>query len=171
MADKVLKMKNNKIVDNVLDLVGNTPMVRLNKVTKGLTGNFYGKLESFNPGDSVKDRIAKYIIDKAEDEGILKPGGTIIETTSGNTGFSLAMLGAVRGYKVILAVKDKATEDKINMLKALGAKVYVCPSDVAAEDPRSYYSVAQKLHEENPGSLYVNQYFNQNNIKYVICNK
>lgn len=165
MADKVLKMKNSKIVDNVLDLVGNTPMVRLNKVTKGLTGNFYGKLESFNPGDSVKDRIAKYIIDKAEDEGILKPGGTIIETTSGNTGFSLAMLGAVRGYKVILAVKDKATEDKINMLKALGAKVYVCPSEVAAEDPRSYYSVAQKLHEENPGSLYVNQYFNQNNIK------
>ena len=165
MADKVLKMKNSKIVDNVLDLVGNTPMVRLNKVTKGLTGNFYGKLESFNPGDSVKDRIAKYIIDKAEDEGILKPGGTIIETTSGNTGFSLAMLGAVRGYKVILAVKDKATEDKINMLKALGAKVYVCPSEVAAEDPRSYYSVAQKLHEENPGSLYVNQYFNQNNIQ------
>jgi len=156
---------NNKIVNNVLDLVGNTPMVRLNKVTKGLTGNFYGKLESFNPGDSVKDRIAKFIIDKAEEEGILKPGGTIIETTSGNTGFSLAMLGAVRGYKVVLAVKDKATEDKINMLKALGAKVYVCPSEVPAEDPRSYYSVAQRLHEENPGSLYVNQYFNQNNIK------
>jgi cystathionine beta-synthase len=158
-------MKNSKIVNNVLDLVGNTPMVRLNKVTQDLTGNFYGKLESFNPGDSVKDRIAKYIIDKAEQEGVLKPGGTIIETTSGNTGFSLAMLGAVRGYKVILAVKDKATEDKINMLKALGAKVYVCPSDVAADDPRSYYSVAQRLHEENPGSLYVNQYFNQNNIK------
>ncbi len=158
-------MKNKKIADNVLDLVGNTPMVRLNKVTKDLTGNFYGKLESFNPGDSVKDRIAKYIIDKAEEEGVLKPGGTIIETTSGNTGFSLAMLGAVRGYNVILAVKDKATEDKINMLKALGAKVYVCPSDVAADDPRSYYSVAKRLHEENPGSLYVNQYFNQNNIK------
>ncbi len=159
-------MKNNpKIVNNVLDLVGDTPMVRLNKVTKELQGNFYGKLESFNPGDSVKDRIAKYIIDKAEAEGIIQPGDTIIETTSGNTGFSLAMLGAVRGYKVILAVKDKATDDKINMLRSLGAKVYVCPTEVAAEDPRSYYSVAQRLHEENPGSLYVNQYFNELNIK------
>ncbi len=159
-------MKNNpKIVDNVLELIGNTPMVRLNKVTENLTGHFYGKLESFNPGDSVKDRIAKYIIDKAEEEGLLKPGDTIIETTSGNTGFSLAMLGAVRGYKVMLAVKDKATEDKINMLKTMGAEVYVCPSEVPAEDPRSYYSVAQRLHEENPGSLYVNQYFNELNIK------
>ncbi len=159
-------MKNNpEIVDNVLELIGNTPMVRLKKVTEGLTGNFYGKLESFNPGDSVKDRIAKYIIDKAEEEGLIKPGDTIIETTSGNTGFSLAMLGAVRGYKVMLAVKDKATEDKINMLKTMGAQVYVCPSEVPAEDPRSYYSVAQRLHEENPGSLYVNQYFNELNIK------
>lgn len=156
---------NKKIVDNVLDLIGDTPMVRLNKVTSGLTGNFYAKLESYNPGDSVKDRIAKYIIDKAEEEGVLQPGDTIIETTSGNTGFSLAMLGAVRGYRVILAVKDKATEDKINMLRTMGAKVYVCPSDVPAEDPRSYYSVAQRLHEENPGSLYVNQYFNELNIK------
>ena len=159
-------MKNNsKIVDNVLDLIGDTPMVRLQNVTKSLVGNFYGKLESFNPGDSVKDRIAKYIIDKAEAEGVLKPGDTIIETTSGNTGFSLAMLGAVRGYKVMLAVKDKATEDKINMLRTMGAQVFVCPSEVAAEDPRSYYSVAQRLHEENPGSLYVNQYFNELNIK------
>ncbi len=159
-------MKNNsKIVDNVLDLIGDTPMVRLQNVTKTLVGNFYGKLESFNPGDSVKDRIAKYIIDKAESEGVLKPGDTIIETTSGNTGFSLAMLGAVRGYKVMLAVKDKATEDKINMLRTMGAQVFVCPSEVAAEDPRSYYSVAQRLHEENPGSLYVNQYFNELNIK------
>ncbi len=159
-------MKNNpKIVDNVLELIGDTPLVRLNKVTEGLTGHFYGKLESFNPGDSVKDRIAKYIIDKAEEEGLIKPGDTIIETTSGNTGFSLAMLGAVRGYKVMLAVKDKATEDKINMLRTMGAEVYVCPSEVAAEDPRSYYSVAQRLHEENPGSLYVNQYFNELNIK------
>jgi len=159
-------MKNNpKIVDNVLDLIGDTPLVRLNKVTGNLVGNYYGKLESFNPGDSVKDRIAKYIIDKAEEEGRIKPGDTIIETTSGNTGFSLAMLGAVRGYKVMLAVKDKATEDKINMLKTMGAEVYVCPSEVPAEDPRSYYSVAQRLHEENPGSLYVNQYFNELNIK------
>jgi cystathionine beta-synthase len=159
-------MKNNpKIVDNVLDLIGDTPMVRLQNITKSLVGNFYGKLESFNPGDSVKDRIAKYIIDKAESEGVLKPGDTIIETTSGNTGFSLAMLGAVRGYRVMLAVKDKATEDKINMLRTMGAEVYVCPSEVAAEDPRSYYSVAQRLHEENPGSLYVNQYFNELNIK------
>ena len=157
--------RNDKIVDNVLDLIGKTPMVRLQKVTEGLTGNFYGKLESFNPGDSVKDRIAKYIIDRAEQEGRIKPGDVIIETTSGNTGFSLAMLGAVRGYKVMLAVKDKATEDKINMLRTMGAKVFVCPSEVPAEDPRSYYSVAQRLHEETPGSLYVNQYFNELNIK------
>ncbi len=159
-------MKNNpKIVDSVLDLIGNTPMVRLSKVTEGLKGNFYGKLESFNPGDSVKDRIGLYIIDKAEKAGLIKPGDTIIETTSGNTGFSLAMIGAVKGYKVILAVKDKATEDKINMLRTMGAKVYVCPSEVDAEDPRSYYSVAKRLHEETPNSLYVNQYFNELNIK------
>ncbi len=154
-------MKNNtEISDSVLDLVGNTPLVRLNKVTANLEGNFYAKIESFNPGDSVKDRIALYIVERAEQEGKLKPGDTIIETTSGNTGFSLAMVGAVKGYKVVLAVKDKATEDKINMLRTLGAKVYVCPSEVAADDPRSYYEVAKKLHKETPNSIYINQYFN-----------
>ncbi len=157
--------KNIGITDNVLDLVGNTPLVRLNKVTANLEGNFYGKLESFNPGDSVKDRIALYIVERAEKEGKLKPGDTIIETTSGNTGFSLAMVGGVKGYKVVLAVKDKATKDKINMLRTMGAEVYVCPSEVAADDPRSYYSVAKRLHEETPNSIYINQYFNELNIK------
>ncbi len=157
--------KNTGITENVLDLVGNTPLVKLNKVTANLEGNFYGKLESFNPGDSVKDRIALYIVERAEQEGRLKPGDTIIETTSGNTGFSLAMVGAVKGYKVMLAVKDKATADKINMLRTMGAEVYVCPSEVAADDPRSYYSVAKRLHEETPNSIYINQYFNELNIK------
>ncbi len=157
--------KNTGITENVLDLIGNTPLVRLNKVTANLKGNFYGKLESFNPGDSVKDRIAIYIVERAEKEGRLKPGDTIIETTSGNTGFSLAMVGAVKGYKVVLAVKDKASEDKINMLRTMGAEVYVCPSEVAADDPRSYYSVAKRLHEEIPNSIYINQYFNELNIK------
>jgi len=157
--------KNTGITENVLDLIGNTPLVRLNKVTANLKGNFYGKLESFNPGDSVKDRIAIYIVERAEKEGELKPGDTIIETTSGNTGFSLAMVGAVKGYKVVLAVKDKATDDKINMLRTMGAEVYVCPSEVSADDPRSYYSVAKRLHEEIPNSIYINQYFNELNIK------
>ena len=157
--------KNTGITENVLDLIGNTPLVRLNKVTANLKGNFYGKLESFNPGDSVKDRIAIYIVERAEKEGRLKPGDTIIETTSGNTGFSLAMVGAVKGYKVVLAVKDKASEDKINMLRTMGSEVYVCPSEVAADDPRSYYSVAKRLHEEIPNSIYINQYFNELNIK------
>ena len=153
-----------KAYNNVLELIGNTPLIRLNHVTKELKGNFFAKVEAFNPGHSTKDRIALYIIEEAEKTGILKPGDTIVETTSGNTGFSLAMVSIIKGYSCILAVSSKSSKDKIDMLRSLGAKVYVCPAHVSADDERSYYSVAKRLHEENKGSVYINQYFNQLNI-------
>ncbi|MDC3388556.1 cysteine synthase family protein [Flavobacteriaceae bacterium] len=149
---------------NVLSLIGNTPLVKLEKITKGLKGNFYGKIESFNPGHSSKDRIALYILEQAEKQGILKPGDTIIETTSGNTGFSIAMVSIIKGYDCILAVSSKSSSDKIDMLRTMGAKVYVCPANVSADDPRSYYEVAKRIHNEVKGSVYINQYFNQLNI-------
>ncbi|MBU2061905.1 MAG: cysteine synthase family protein [Bacteroidetes bacterium] len=150
--------------NNVLELIGNTPLIKLNKVAEKLEGNFYAKVEAFNPGHSSKDRIALYIIEEAERKGILSPGDTIIETTSGNTGFSLAMVSIIKGYSCILAVSSKSSKDKIDMLRSLGAKVYVCPAHVAADDDRSYYNVAKRLHEETKGSVYINQYFNQLNI-------
>ena len=154
----------NQVFDNVLDLIGNTPLIRLNTITKGFEGEFLAKVEAFNPGHSTKDRIALYIIEEAEKRGILKPGDTIIETTSGNTGFSLAMVSVIKGYDCILAVSSKSSPDKIDMLRSMGAKVYVCPAHVDADDPRSYYEVAKRLHEETKGSVYINQYFNQLNI-------
>ena len=154
----------NQVFDNVLDLVGKTPLIKLNKMTSQLKGSFYAKVESFNPGHSSKDRIALYIIEQAEKQGILTPGDTIIETTSGNTGFSIAMASIIKGYDCVLAVSSKSSADKIDMLKTMGAKVYVCPAHVSADDPRSYYQVAKRLHEEIKGSVYINQYFNQLNI-------
>lgn len=153
-----------KAYNNVLELIGNTPLIKLNKVTEGLEGNFYAKVEAFNPGHSTKDRIALYIIEEAERKGLLKPGDTIIETTSGNTGFSVAMVSIIKGYDCVLAVSSKSSKDKIDMLRAMGAKVYVCPANVSADDSRSYYSVAKRLHEEIKGSVYINQYFNDLNI-------
>ncbi len=153
-----------KAYNNVLELIGNTPLIKLNKITENLVGNFYAKVEAFNPGHSSKDRIALYIIEQAEKKGILSPGDTIIETTSGNTGFSLAMVSIIKGYNCILAVTSKSSKDKIDMLRSLGAKVYVCPAHVSADDERSYYNVAKRLHEETKGSVYINQYFNQLNI-------
>ena len=153
-----------KAYNNVLELIGNTPLIKLNRITEKLEGNFYAKVEAFNPGHSSKDRIALYIIEEAEKKGILTPGDTIIETTSGNTGFSLAMVSIIKGYSCILAVSSKSSKDKIDMLRSLGAKVYVCPAHVSADDERSYYSVAKRLHEETKGSVYINQYFNQLNI-------
>lgn len=153
-----------KAYNNVLELIGNTPLIKLNRITEGFKGNFYAKVEAFNPGHSTKDRIALYIIEEAEKRGILKPGDTIIETTSGNTGFSLAMVSVIKGYDCILAVSSKSSRDKIDMLRAMGAKVYVCPANVSADDPRSYYSVAKRLHEEIKGSVYINQYFNDLNV-------
>lgn len=153
-----------KAHNNVLELIGNTPLIKLNKITQKMKGNYFAKVEAFNPGHSTKDRIALYIIEEAEKKGILKPGDTIIETTSGNTGFSLAMVSIIKGYDCILAVSSKSSADKIDMLKTMGAKVYVCPAHVRADDPRSYYEVAKKLHSEIKGSVYINQYFNELNI-------
>lgn len=156
--------KEIKANNSILELIGNTPLIKLNKITDGLIGNFYAKVEAFNPGHSSKDRIALYIIEEAEKKGILKPGDTIVETTSGNTGFSLAMVSIIKGYECILAVSSKSSKDKIDMLRTMGAKVYVCPAHVSADDERSYYNVAKRLHEETKGSIYINQYFNDLNI-------
>lgn len=152
-------------VPNLLSLVGNTPLVELKKVVKGFKGNFYAKWEAFNPGHSNKDRIALHIIEEAEHKGLIKENTTIIETTSGNTGFSLAMVSMIKGYDCILAVSSKSSEDKINMLRSMGAKVYVCPANVKADDPRSYYQVAKRIHQETKESVYINQYFNDLNAQ------
>jgi len=153
-----------QVYDNVLQLIGKTPLIHLNRITQNYKGDFFAKVEAFNPGHSTKDRIALYIIEEAERQGILSPGDTIIETTSGNTGFSIAMVSIIKGYECILAVSSKSSADKIDMLRTMGAKVYVCPANVSADDPRSYYQVAKKLHEERKGSVYINQYFNDLNI-------
>tara|TARA_Y100000385_G_scaffold122491_1_gene127308 strand:- start:12256 stop:13281 length:1026 start_codon:yes stop_codon:yes gene_type:complete len=153
------------IFNSVLELVGNTPLVKLNTIVADFPGTYIAKLECFNPGQSSKDRIALYIIEEAEKKGILKPGDTIIETTSGNTGFSIAMVSIIKGYDCILAVSSKSSLDKIDMLKSMGAKVYVCPAHVKADDPRSYYEVAKRLHKEIKGSVYINQYFNNLNTE------
>lgn len=148
------------VYDSLLDLIGNTPLLELKKITKGLKGRFFGKLEAFNAGHSAKDRVAKYVIEDAERKGLLKPGSTIVETSSGNTGYSLAMISALRGYKCIIAISDKSSHDKVEMLQALGAEVHLCPASVAPDDPRSYYEVAKRIHQETPNSIYINQYFN-----------
>ena len=154
---------SKKIANNILELVGKTPLVKLDKITSALKGEYYAKIEGSNPGHSSKDRIALYIIEEAERRGLLKPGSTIIETTSGNTGFSIAMVSIIKGYECILAVTSKSSQDKIDMLKAMGANVFICPANVPADDHRSYYQVAKKMHEEIKGSLYINQYFNELN--------
>jgi len=155
--------KHNGITNSILDLVGDTPLVRLNKITKELDGQFLAKYEAFNPGHSMKDRIATHIVEQAEKRGILTKGSKVIETTSGNTGFSIALVCIIKGYECILAVNSKASKGKINMLRAMGAKVYVCPANVSADDPRSYYEVAKRLHKETADSVYINQYFNELN--------
>lgn len=150
---------------SILPLIGKTPLVQLHKIVSGFAGTFYAKLEAFNPGHSAKDRIALHIIEIAEEKGLLKLGDTIVETTSGNTGFSLAMISAVKGFKCILAVSSKSSPDKIDMLRAMGAVVHVCPAHVSPEDPRSYYEVAKTIHANTPNSIYINQYFNSLNAE------
>ena len=145
---------------SLLQLIGNTPLLELHKITKGLKGRYFAKLEAFNVGHSAKDRVAKYIVEDAERKGLLKPGYTIVETSSGNTGYSLAMISALRGYRCIIAISDKSSHDKVEMLQALGAEVHLCPANVAPDDPRSYYEVAKRIHSEIPDSIYINQYFN-----------
>ena len=149
--------------NNILEAMGNTPLIRLNRLAKDSPAEVWAKIEYMNPGGSVKDRIAVAMIDEAERRGLLKPGGTIIEGTSGNTGMGLALVAAVRGYKVVFTITDKQSREKIDLLKAFGAEVIVCPTAVEPEDPRSYYSVAKKLAREIPNSYYPNQYDNPMN--------
>ena len=149
--------------NNILEAIGHTPLVRLNRITKDLEPRIYVKAEFMNPGGSVKDRIGMTMINDAEKRGLLKPGGTIIEGTSGNTGMGLALVAAVRGYKCVFTTTDKQSKEKVDLLKALGAEVIVCPTAVEPEDPRSYYSVAKKLAREIPNSYYPNQYDNPMN--------
>lgn len=155
-------MKN--VFNSVLDAVGNTPLIRLNKVTAGSPHTFWAKLETVNPGGSVKDRIAIEIIEAAEKRGDLKPGGTIVEATSGNTGLGLAMVAAVKGYKCIFVMPDKISEEKRAILRAYGAEVIITPTGVEPEDPRSHYSVTAKLAKEIPGAYCTNQYHNPDNV-------
>jgi cystathionine beta-synthase len=157
--------KNSGINNSILELVGETPLIKLQKITKDLKGSYFAKVEAFNPGLSSKDRIALHIINDAEKKGILKKGATIVETTSGNTGYSLAMISLVKGYKCILAVSDKSSQDKIDLLKTMGAEVHICPANVPADDPRSYYEVAKIIHKKTKNSVYINQYFNELNIE------
>ena len=149
--------------NSIIDTIGNTPLVKLNKVTKGVRGTILAKVEYFNPGNSVKDRIAVRMIEDAEKRGDLKPGGTIIEGTSGNTGFGLALTAIAKGYKCIFTMADKQSQEKIDILRAVGAEVVVCPTNVAPDDPRSYYSVAKRLNRDTPNSIYPNQYDNLSN--------
>jgi cystathionine beta-synthase len=148
---------------NILEAMGNTPLIRLNRLTKDMPAEVYVKADYMNPGGSVKDRIGLWMIDEAERKGLLKPGGTIIEGTSGNTGMGLALVAVTRGYKVVFTINDKQSREKIDLLKAFGAEVIVCPTAVEPEDPRSYYSVAKKLAKEIPNSYYPNQYENPMN--------
>lgn len=152
-----------QVYDNILQTIGNTPLVRLNKITKDLPAEVYVKVETTNPGNSIKDRMALKMIEDAEKDGRLKPGGTIIECTSGNTGMGLAIAACVKGYKCIFTTTDKQSKEKIDILRALGAEVYVCPTNVESDDPRSYYSIAKQKSETIPNSCWMNQYDNLSN--------
>ena len=152
-------------VENILGTIGNTPMVKMNKITKDIDALVLAKYETFNPGNSVKDRMAVKMVEEAEASGKLKPGGTIIEGTSGNTGMGLALAAIVKGYKTVCVLSDKQSKEKIDILKAVGCEVIVCPTEVAPEDPRSYYSTSKRMAEETPNSWYVNQYDNLANTK------
>lgn len=154
-----------KYAENILGTIGNTPMVKLNKVTAEIPALVLAKVEYFNPGHSCKDRMALKMVEDAEADGRLKPGGTIIEGTSGNTGMGLALAAIIKGYKLICVITDKQSKEKMDILRAVGAKVVVCPTDVEPTDARSYYSVSKRLAEETPNSWYVNQYDNLSNTK------
>jgi cystathionine beta-synthase len=149
-----------QILDNILGTMGNTPLVRLNRVARGVQSTLVAKVEYFNPGSSVKDRIGITIIEDAEKQGLLKPGGTVVESTSGNTGVGLAIAAAIKGYKTVFVMPDKMSDEKIRVLRAYGARVVVTPTDVEPEDPRSYYSVAKQIVAETPNSILANQYHN-----------
>ena len=154
--------------ENILSTIGNTPLVKINRIASEIPALVLAKIESTNPGNSIKDRMALKMIEDAERSGKLKPGSTIIEGTSGNTGMGLALAACVKGYKCIFTTTDKQSKEKVDILKAVGAEVIVCPTNVEPEDPRSYYSVSKRLATEIPNSWYVNQYDNLANIR-IIC--
>ncbi|WBL24833.1 PLP-dependent cysteine synthase family protein [Zunongwangia sp. HGR-M22] len=154
-----------KYAENILETIGNTPLVKMNRLTKEIDALVLAKYETFNPGNSVKDRMAIKMVEEAEAQGLIKPGGTIIEGTSGNTGMGLALAAIVKGYKMVCVLSDKQSKEKIDILKAVGSEVVVCPTDVAPDDPKSYYSVAKRMAKETPNSWYVNQYDNLANTK------
>ncbi|MDG1262468.1 MAG: pyridoxal-phosphate dependent enzyme [Flavobacteriales bacterium] len=154
---------SKRVFNNVLESIGDTPMIRLNEIAKDLPGTIYAKVEYFNPGNSVKDRMALKMLEDAEKSGAIKPGGTVIECTSGNTGMGLALACVVKGYKLICTSNDKQSKEKFDVLRALGAQVIVCPTNVAPDHPDSYYSVAEKLQKETPNSIWCNQYDNLSN--------
>ena len=151
--------------ENILETIGNTPLIKLNKITSEVDALVLAKVEFFNPGSSVKDRMALQMVEDAESDGRLEPGGTIVEGTSGNTGMGLALAAIVKGYKLICVTTDKQSKEKIDVLRAVGAEVIICPTNVEPDDPRSYYSVAKKIGDETPNSWYVNQYDNLSNSK------
>lgn len=153
----------DKFNRSVIDVIGNTPIVKLNRIAAGIESEIYVKLEFMNPGGSIKDRIGKYICQKAMDNGLLKKGGTIVEATSGNTGVGICLFASVNQCQAVFVMADKQSAEKINALKAMGAQVVLCPTNVEPEDPRSYYSVAKVLSEQMPNSFYANQYHNQDN--------
>lgn len=158
-----MKKAYPNVCDSILETIGRTPLVRLHRVTRGVAPDVLAKIEHFNPGGSVKDRIGWAIIEDAERSGRLRPGGTIVEATSGNTGVGLAMAAAVKGYKCIFVMPDKMSEEKIRMLRAYGAKVVITPTAVDKDDPRSYYKVAERLARETPNAILANQYHNPAN--------
>lgn len=158
-----------ELIPNVLRTVGNTPLVKLEHITKGIKPAIRAKLEYFNPSGSVKDRMALYMVEDAERRGLLKPGGTIVENSSGNTGAALAMIAAVKGYRCIITMPDKMSDEKKNLMKALGAKVIVTLTDVPADSPESYYSVARRIAAETPNAWYPDQYNNPKNIEAHYC--
>jgi cystathionine beta-synthase len=162
----VANRSDRKICSNILEAIGNTPLVRINQITRGITdATVLAKLETFNPGNSIKDRMAVKMIEDAERSGRLKPGGTIIEGTSGNTGMGLAIAAVIKGYRCIFTTTDKQSKEKIDALKAFGAEVIICPTDVDPEDPRSYYSVSTRLEHEIPNAWKANQYDNLSNTQ------
>lgn len=152
-----------KYANNILETIGNTPLVKINKITAEIPALVLAKVESFNPGNSAKDRMAVKMVEDAEKDGRLQPGGTIIEGTSGNTGMGLALVAIIKGYNLICVISDKQSQEKMDILRAVGAEVIVCPTNVEPDDPRSYYSVSKRLAKETPNSWYVNQYDNPSN--------
>ncbi len=162
-AQKLPFSKKQRVYDDITGAIGKTPLVQLKKLGANLKSPLFAKIEFFNPGGSVKDRIAINIIDDAEEKGLLKPGGTVVESTSGNTGVGLAIICALRGYKSVFVMPDKMSQEKIQLLRAFGGKVVITPTAVQPDDPRSYYKVADRIVEETPNSILANQYHNPQN--------